>query len=72
MGDERSVRELRDSLADVLNDAAVRGEVTYVTNRGRRIAAIVPVRDAEEIERRRAKRQADPGYDDAPPSPAAE
>lgn len=56
MGEEKSVREVREGLADVLNDAAVRGTITYVTNRGRRIAAIVPVAIAEQIE------------SDAPPS----
>jgi prevent-host-death family protein len=50
---ERSVRELRASLADVLNGAAVRGEITYVTSRGRRIAAVVPVPVAEAAERER-------------------
>lgn len=50
---ERSVRELRDDLADVLNEAAVRGQITYVTNRGRRIAAVVPVPVAEAAETER-------------------
>lgn len=45
-----STRELRENLADVLNDAAVRGKITYVTNRGRRFAAVVPVEVAEEAE----------------------
>lgn len=53
---ERSVRELRTSLADVLNGAAVRGEITYVTSRGRRIAAVVPVAAAEAEEERRARK----------------
>lgn len=57
MGEERSVREVRESLADVLNDAAVRGTITYVTNRGRRIAAIVPIQIAEAADE-----------SDAPPS----
>jgi prevent-host-death family protein len=52
-GGERSVRELREGLADVLNAAAVRGEITYVTSRGRRIAAVVPVPVAEAAEQRR-------------------
>lgn len=52
---ELSVREIRTQLADVLNEAAIRGQITYITNRGRRIAAVVPVSVAEaEEERRRA------------------
>jgi prevent-host-death family protein len=54
---ERSVRELRASLADVLNDAAVHGTITYVTSRGRRIAAVVPVPVAESAERDRDGQQ---------------
>lgn len=57
MGEEKSVREVREGLADVLNDAAVRGTITYVTNRGRRIAAIVPIQIAEAAD-----------ASDAPPS----
>lgn len=47
---EIGIRELRASLSDVVNETAVRGRITYVTSRGRRLAAIVPVPDAEEIE----------------------
>lgn len=50
---EIGIRELRAALSDVLNETAVRGQITYVTSRGRRIAAIVPVPDAEAIEARR-------------------
>jgi prevent-host-death family protein len=50
---EMSVAEARSQLADVLNDAAVRGHITYITNRGRRIAAVVPVPIAEAAERAR-------------------
>jgi len=46
---EMSVADARRQFADVLNDA-VRGHITYVTNRGRRIAAIVPVAIAEAAE----------------------
>ncbi len=42
-----SVADARRQFADVLHDAAVRGRITYITNRGRRIAAIVPVPIAE-------------------------
>jgi prevent-host-death family protein len=37
-----STRELRDSLADVIDQAA-RDEVTIVTRRGREVAAVVPI-----------------------------
>lgn len=50
---EIGIRELRASLSDVVNETAVRGRITYVTSRGRRIAAIVPVPDAEAIEESR-------------------
>lgn len=45
--EEMSVADARRQFADVLNDAAVRGRITYITNRGRRIAAIVPLSIAE-------------------------
>lgn len=45
---EISVKDLRISLADVLNAAAVHGRTTWVTNRGRVIAAVVPVPVAEK------------------------
>lgn len=47
---EIGVRDLRMQLADVLHEATVRGRTTYVTSRGRRIAAIVPVAVAEGAE----------------------
>jgi antitoxin (DNA-binding transcriptional repressor) of toxin-antitoxin stability system len=50
---EISVVDLRKSLADVLNDAAVQGKTFYVTRNGRRIAAIVPVPVAERSEQAR-------------------
>jgi prevent-host-death family protein len=49
MADEKSVRELRSELADVLN-AAVAGEITYITSRGRRIAAVVPLAVATQAD----------------------
>jgi len=55
---EIGIRELRASLSDVVNETAVYGRVTYVTSRGRRVAAIVPVPDAEAIE---AKKQPEEG-----------
>jgi prevent-host-death family protein len=45
---EVGTTELRLNLADVLN-AAVYGEITFVTTRKRRIAAIVPAVDAERL-----------------------
>jgi antitoxin (DNA-binding transcriptional repressor) of toxin-antitoxin stability system len=47
---EISVRELRLALAGTLNNVSVRGRIIYVTNHGRRIAAIVPVPVAERSE----------------------
>lgn len=67
---ERSVRELRAALADVLNGAAVRGEITYVTSRGRRLAAVVPVPVAEAAERA-ARGEMDAGGTRTAPSGAA-
>ncbi|WP_328434517.1 type II toxin-antitoxin system prevent-host-death family antitoxin [Streptomyces sp. NBC_00425] len=46
---EMGIRELREKLSKRLG-AAVKGEITYVTSHGVRIAAIVPVVDAEAIE----------------------
>jgi prevent-host-death family protein len=43
-----SVRELRTGLADVINAAGTRGQVTFVTSRGRRVAAVVSVAAAEQ------------------------
>lgn len=50
---EKGIRELRAALSDVVNDAAVRGRITYITSHGRRVAAVVPVLEAEAIEERR-------------------
>jgi hypothetical protein len=41
-----------EQLADVARDAAMSGRVVYLTDRGRRLAAIVPAVLAEMIERR--------------------
>jgi len=43
-----SVRELRADLADVINAAATRDQVTFVTSRGRRVAGVVSVAAAEQ------------------------
>ena len=45
---EMSVRELRADLADVINAASTRGQVTFVTSRGRRVAGVVSVAAAEQ------------------------
>jgi prevent-host-death family protein len=45
---EMSVRELRADLADVINAAGTRDQVTFVTSRGRRVAAVVSVSVAEQ------------------------
>jgi prevent-host-death family protein len=45
---EMSVRELRADLAGVINAAATRGQVTFVTSRGRRVAGLVSVAAAEQ------------------------
>jgi len=55
--EEIGIRELRMRLGDVINDIAVRGNVVYVTSYGRRVAALVPVPDAEALE---SQRQAGP------------
>jgi len=52
MPNEISARQLRENLAATLNDVAVRGQIVYVTNHGRRIAAIVPVPVAEQVDNR--------------------
>jgi len=56
MADEMGVKELRADLADVINNVAVRGRITYITSRGRRVAAIVPVEIAEDAERTEGRR----------------
>ena len=46
---ERSAREVRARLADVIGDA-IAGKVTYITSNGRRVAAVVPLALADAIE----------------------
>ncbi|MFC0100974.1 type II toxin-antitoxin system prevent-host-death family antitoxin [Micromonospora marina] len=48
---ELPISDARDSLADVVSRAHYAGRITYVTRRGRRLAAIVPAELAEAIER---------------------
>ncbi len=45
-----SVAELRRSLAATLNQVATRGRIVYVTSHGRRVASIVPVPLAEQLD----------------------
>jgi len=47
---EIGLRELRADLGAVVLEVGVRREITYVMNRGRRIAAIVPLDVAEKAE----------------------
>jgi prevent-host-death family protein len=47
---DMSVADVRRELADVINAATTRHRTTYITNRGRRIAAIVPLDIAEQAE----------------------
>lgn len=48
---ELGITDARDRLADIVNEAQYTGSVTYITRRGRRVAAIVPAADAERLER---------------------
>jgi prevent-host-death family protein len=43
---ERTTRDVREHLADVVNDA-IQGRVTYITSNGRRVAAVVPLAVAD-------------------------
>jgi prevent-host-death family protein len=49
--DELSIADFRKRIADVLNDVSARGRIVYITSRGRRIAAIVPLAVAEDADR---------------------
>jgi prevent-host-death family protein len=46
-----SMSDAREHFAEVVGRAAYAGRITYVTRRGQRMAAIVPVEVAEAIER---------------------
>jgi len=50
---ELPVSVARERFADIVNNAAYRDEITYVTRHGKRVAAIVPIADVPE---RTAKR----------------
>lgn len=45
--DELPISDVRDNFADVIGRATYAGQITYVTKRGTRIGAIVPVELAE-------------------------
>jgi prevent-host-death family protein len=42
---ELPVSVARERFADIVNNAAYRDEITYVTRHGKRVAAIVPIGD---------------------------
>ena len=50
-GLEIAISAARSELADVVSRAHYAGRITYLTRRGERLAAIVPVEVAEAIER---------------------
>ena len=56
-----SVRELRADLADVINAAGTRDQVTFVTSRGRRVAAVVSVAAGEQAAGEDGQAEADAG-----------
>jgi prevent-host-death family protein len=56
-----SVRELRADLADVINAAGMRNQVTFVTSRGRRVAAVVSVTAGEQAVGEDGQAEADAG-----------
>lgn len=43
------VSEARERLAEVVNAAGYRGTVTYLTRRGKRLAAVVPAEAADHL-----------------------
>jgi prevent-host-death family protein len=45
---ERSAREVRAHLADVIGDA-IAGKVTFITSNGRRVAAVVPITAVDQL-----------------------
>lgn len=47
---EMSTADARRNFAEVVNAAAARGRITYITSRGRRVAAVVPLAVAEQAE----------------------
>lgn len=55
---EIAVSDAREHLADVVSRAAYAGERTYLTRRGRRVAAVVPAELLEELEALEAEEDA--------------
>ena len=53
--EEMKIFEARNKLASVIDKARYFGRVTYLTNRGKRVAAIVPVEVAERYQAERSK-----------------
>lgn len=47
---EMSTADARRNFAEVVNAASARGRITYITSRGRRVAAVVPLAVAEQAE----------------------
>jgi prevent-host-death family protein len=45
-----TVRQVRDQLDDVLNRVAYRGDRVIIKQRGKRVAAVVPIEDLELLE----------------------
>lgn len=50
LSDGVSIVEAREKLGDLVNRAALLSERVYVTKHGKRVAALVPVEDAELLE----------------------
>ena len=48
--DELPISDAREHLADVVGRATYAGQTTYVTRRGRRVAAVVPAEAAELLD----------------------
>lgn len=53
--DAVSVRELRDDMADVINEVAIYGRTIFVTNRTRRVIGLVNLSDIAELEEYRSR-----------------
>jgi prevent-host-death family protein len=48
------IRDLRSNLGNVVHAAATRGRRTIITNNGRDMAVIMPIREVEDLEDRAA------------------
>jgi antitoxin Phd len=48
--EELPISDVRDHFADVLGRATYAGQITYITKRGQRVGAVVPVEVAEAAE----------------------